>query len=471
MLSENQNIEYKESWNDKYLQWICGFANAQGGRIYIGVNDDKEIIGVHDSKKLMEDIPNKITNFLGIVEDVNLLTDNNKEYIEIVVSPSSMPISYHGVYHYRSGSTKQELKGIALQQFIMRKMGHSWDDMPLPTATLEEIDRSAIDYFLKKGISKGRIDSNEKDASTEDILRNLNLIGDDGYLRSAAILLFGKNPQRRFAGVQFKIGRFGANESDLIIQDIVEGNVIQMVDRVVNILKSKYLYSPIHYEGMERVEPLEIPEDGLREILYNSVCHKEYMGAPIQMQVYSDHIEIWNEGGLPEGYTVETLMRKHSSRPRNKTIAAVMFRAGFIETWGRGFTKVRESFEKEDYPMPSIKEIDGGVSVWIKRFSLEEIVTINKKRHGEKAPNIGITDIKNVGNHVGNMSVTKLSERQRNICLMIKANPNITVQEMSVTMSVTKRTIERDLAAMSDIVKHEGKLNDGKWVLLKDIIK
>ena len=101
MLSENQNIEYKESWNDKYLQWICGFANAQGGRIYIGVNDDKEIIGVHDSKKLMEDIPNKITNFLGIVEDVNLLTDNNKEYIEIVVSPSSMPIAYHGVYHYR----------------------------------------------------------------------------------------------------------------------------------------------------------------------------------------------------------------------------------------------------------------------------------------------------------------------------------------------------------------------------------
>ena len=275
MLSESQNIEYKESWNDKYLQWICGFANAQGGRIYIGVNDEKEVVGVRDSKKLMEDIPNKIANFLGIVEDVNLLVEDDKEYIEIVVMPSSMPIAYRGVYHYRSGSTKQELKGLALQQFIMRKMGHSWDDMPLPTATLEEIDRSAIDYFLKKGISKHRIDPSEKESSTEDVLRNMNLIGDEGYLRAAAVLLFGKHPQRRFAGVQFKIGRFGASESDLIIQDVVEGNVIQMVDRVVAILKSKYLYSPIHYEGMERVEPLEIPEDGLREILYNSVCHKE----------------------------------------------------------------------------------------------------------------------------------------------------------------------------------------------------
>ncbi len=78
------------------------------------------------------------------------------------------------------------------------------------------------------------------------------------------------------------------------------------------------------------------------------------MGAPIQMQVYSDHEEIWNEGGLSEGYTAETLMRKHSSRPRNKTIAAVMFRAEFIETWGRGYTKVRESFEADDYPMPVV---------------------------------------------------------------------------------------------------------------------
>ena len=72
-MSESQNIEYKESWRDEYLKWICGFANAQGGRIYIGINDKQEIVGVADSKRLMEDIPNKIVNYLGIVADVNLL--------------------------------------------------------------------------------------------------------------------------------------------------------------------------------------------------------------------------------------------------------------------------------------------------------------------------------------------------------------------------------------------------------------
>ncbi len=492
MLSESQNIEYKESWNDKYLQWICGFANAQGGRIYIGVNDNKEVVGVRDSKKLMEDIPNKIANFLGIVEDVNLLTEGEKEYIEIVVTPSCMPIAYRGVYHYRSGSTKQKLKGLALQQFIMRKMGHSWDDMPLPTATLEEIDRSAIDYFLKKGISKRRIDPSEKESSTEDVLRNMNLIGDDGYLRTAAVLLFGKNPQRRFAGVQFKIGRFGANESDLIIQDVVEGNVIQMVDRVVDILKSKYLYSPIHYEGMERVEPLEIPEDGLREILYNSVCHKEYMGAPIQMQVYSDHIEIWNEGGLPDGYTAETLMRKHSSRPRNKTIAAVMFRAGFIEAWGRGYTKVRESFEAEDYPMPQITEIDGGVSVWVKRFTLDELVARNKKQYGDKAPNIDGTfqiateslssseekfgrnnegsEEKFGRNNEGSEekvegSTLELSNTARLIIEFINSDSSITAETMSERIGISRRAIEKQIKKLRDsgVLIREGSTKSGYW--------
>ena len=73
MIEESQNIEHKESWRDEYLKWICGFANAQGGRVYIGVDDDRQVTGVEDSKRLMEDIPNKIRDVLGIIVDVNLL--------------------------------------------------------------------------------------------------------------------------------------------------------------------------------------------------------------------------------------------------------------------------------------------------------------------------------------------------------------------------------------------------------------
>ena len=82
------------------------------------MNDEKQVIGLPDAKKLMEDIPNKIVNYLGIVEDVNLLTEGKKEYIEIVVTPSTMPVACRGVYHYRSGSTKQGLKGLALTRYV-----------------------------------------------------------------------------------------------------------------------------------------------------------------------------------------------------------------------------------------------------------------------------------------------------------------------------------------------------------------
>ena len=238
-MSESQNIEYKESWRDEYLKWICGFANAQGGRIYIGIDDNQQVVGVADTKRLMEDIPNKIVNYLDIVDDVNRLHKEDKDYIEIAVQPCNLPIAYHGIYHYRSGSTKQELKGAALQQFLLRKMGHSWDDIENERATLDDIDRQAIDFFLRKAVDAGRMPVDSLNETTEKVLSNLNLIGGEGKLRNAALLLFGKNPAKFFTSVQFRIGRFGRDEADLMFQDVVDGNIIQMTDRVIEVLKSK----------------------------------------------------------------------------------------------------------------------------------------------------------------------------------------------------------------------------------------
>ncbi len=95
-MSESQNIEYKETWKDDYLKWLCGFANAQGGILYIGLDDDGNVVGVNNCKKLLEDLPNKIQSGLGIVAQVNKKIKNGLDYIEIKVSKSSSPISYHG---------------------------------------------------------------------------------------------------------------------------------------------------------------------------------------------------------------------------------------------------------------------------------------------------------------------------------------------------------------------------------------
>jgi len=98
-MPEKQNIEYKSIWKDEYLKWICGFANAQGGTLIIGKDDDGKIVGVKNSKKLLEDLPNKITTILGIVADVNLYETEQGDYIEILVEPQTNPVNYKGEYH------------------------------------------------------------------------------------------------------------------------------------------------------------------------------------------------------------------------------------------------------------------------------------------------------------------------------------------------------------------------------------
>jgi len=136
---EQQNIEYKSIWKDEYLRWICGFANAQGGTLIIDKDDDGKIVGVKNAKKLLEDLPNKITTILGIVADVNLHENEQGDYIEIVVEPQTNPVNYKGEYHYRSGATKQELKGAALDNFLLKKQGKHWDSVSVPNVSVADL--------------------------------------------------------------------------------------------------------------------------------------------------------------------------------------------------------------------------------------------------------------------------------------------------------------------------------------------
>ena len=94
---------------------------------------------------------------------------------------------------------------------------------------------------------------------------------DRGKLKNAALLLFSYNPQKYFTSSYFKIGRFGTSDSDLRFQDIIESNLIEMPDKVMEVLRSKYLVSPIRYEGLQRIEELEYPEIALREAVLNAI--------------------------------------------------------------------------------------------------------------------------------------------------------------------------------------------------------
>ena len=112
----------------------------------------------------------------------------------------------------------------------------------------------------------------------------------------------------------------------------------------------------------------------LREAIFNSIIHKDYTGPHIQMKVYDDRITIWNDGMLPDGITVDSLMKEHASRPRNKNIAAVFYRAGFIESWGRGIKKICKAFTEAGLPPPKFDEISNGTRITIERTAAKSIV-------------------------------------------------------------------------------------------------
>jgi len=256
-MPEHQNIEYKESWRDEYLKWICGFANAQGGKIFIGIDDKGTVVGVSDFRKLMEEIPNKSVNHLGLVVDVNLHTKSKKHYIVISVKPSDVPISYHGAYHFRSGSTKQELKGTALNQFLLKKIGKSWDDMPVTGPTLYDLNDNTINKFLNDATECKRLSYDAVKEDHEGLFKRFHLMNEEGQLKNAALLLFGLDPLKHFTHAYFKIGRFGSSDSDLKFQDVIEVNILDMPDNVMHIRSSTYLTSPTRYESYQRKELLE----------------------------------------------------------------------------------------------------------------------------------------------------------------------------------------------------------------------
>lgn len=446
-MPEQQNVEWKESWRDEYLKWICGFANAQGGKIYIGRNDKGDVIGIDNSKKLLEDIPNKVRDAMGIIVDVNRLTEGDKEYIEIDVPAYPIGISYKGVYHYRSGSTKQILSGPALEAFLLRKRGATWDNMPFPAFKMEDIDDGVVDTFRKTAAKKGRIDPALLDEPKDVLMEKLNLTN-GGYLTNAAMLLFSKEPERLQLGAYIKIGYF-ETDADLLYQDEVHGSLLEQVDKAIELIYLKYMRAKITYEGVQRIERYFVPEEAMREALLNAICHKQYQsGIPIQISVYDDKVYIANVGCLPESWTVEKLMQKHSSVPYNPNIAHVFYLAGFIESWGRGVEKICEACLADGLPLPEYMVNPGDIMI---KFTGPEdrIIRVTEK----------VTD------KVTDRVTDKVTDREREVLELIIIDPGYTTAQIAEKMSVSRKTISSYIKSLKekDLIERVGSDRKGYW--------
>ena len=384
---EHQGAEWKEIWKDEYLKWICGYANAQGGILIIGKDDNGDIAGIRNAKKLLEDIPNKIVSTMNIIADVNLIEENGLEYIEIIVDSYPFPVNYRGKYYYRSGSTMQEIKGIELLKFLYEKQGRTWDNVPIPGETADSLSKEALQEFRKKSVYKKRLSKIAAEVNDKLLLENLKLFERENLIR-AAILMFHPDPEKWVTGAYIKIGYFGESNSDLRYQDEIHGPLILQADKTVELIYTKYMKALIDYEGLQRTETYMFPMEGFREILLNAINHKDYStGIPIQISIYEDKIYVWNDGKWPENLPVDKIYEKHSSIPYNPKIADVFYKAGEIESWGRGFDKIMEVCKAEKDPYPVIDANARGVMVLCKPCDQYNRL-LKDRREKEFLPNV-----------------------------------------------------------------------------------
>ena len=360
-------------------------------------------------------------------------------YIEIDVPTYPIGISCKGVYYYRSGSTKQVLTGSTLEAFLMRKRGATWDNLPLPAFSLDDVDDNIVEHFKQWASKRGRIDSSVLNEPKDALMEKLHLTN-GAYLTNAAMLLFSKDPERWQLSAYVKIGYF-ENDADLLYQDEVHVSILEQIDKIVELVYLKYMRAKITYDGMQRIERYFVPEAALREALLNALCHKEYQsGVPIQISVYADKLYIANCGRLPENWTLENLMRKHASSPYNPNIAHVFYLAGFIESWGRGIEKICSACKNDGVPQPEYTINPGDIMV---KFTApkDRIIKVSGR----------VTD--------------RVTENERAVLLLLEEAPGYTMQQLAERLSVSRKSIASRLKKLKEkgVIERVGSDRSGYW--------
>lgn len=445
--NENQVIEWKESWQDKYLEWICGYANAQGGTLYIGIDDNGEILGLDAKavKKLMEDIPNKITAAFGITCDVNQRTKNKKKYIQIVVRKSKLPLNLHGRYYYRTGSVKKEITGFELTEFIIKSTGTSYDAM------ISDIDRSKLSF---DAFSKKYVKATHNDIDLNNDLVSFRLMLEDGQMTNAGVLFAD---QWNIHHSRVFCTRWNGLDKAGTVQDALDdaeytGSLLDLFDDSMSFIK-KNTKKGWRKEKDQRIELSDYPERALEEGLVNALIHRSYLqtGAHSQIDIYDDRLVITNPGGMYDGSEVQNLDLRHvPSKLRNPILADVFGRLRLMERRGSGFKKILDAYESEERYSEKLKPVfyTDGYNFFLTLWNLNYAYDKAQSKAQLKAQSGALTE-------------------RDHLLLLLRENPSITQTELATMMNKSRRYVQTMMKQLIDdgIVERVGSKKIGTWIV------
>ena len=337
-MRETRTLEFKETITNTFLKTVSAFSNYDGGTIFFGVDDDGNIKGLPDVKQACLDIENKINDSITPQPDYTLEVQNNDQTIKLTVkSGLQKPYLYKSKAYKRNDTATIEVDTLEFSRLVLDGKNIRFEELPCKD---QELSFEILHRKLKETV---RIENFDKDT-----LKTLNLYDDVNGFNNAAGLLADKN---HFPGID--IVKFGENISIIQKRSTFENiSVLEVYEKALEVFRDYYQYEVI--QGADRKKMEKVPEAAFREAIANALIHRVWdVNSQIRVSMFDDRIEIVSPGGLPSGITEEEYLSGKLSVLRNRNLANVFYRLGFVEIFGTGITRIKqlyaESLIKPDF--------------------------------------------------------------------------------------------------------------------------
>ena len=324
-----------EHWNlrkpNTFLKTVSAFSNYDGGTIYFGIDDDGNIKGLKDVKQACLDIENKINNSISPQPNYTLEIQNNDQTIKLTVkSGIQKPYLYKSKAFKRNDTATIEADTLELSRLILEGKNISFEELP---CRQQELSFEILHRKLKEHI--------QIEAFNQDTLRTLNLYDNNNGYNNAAAILADTN---HFPGID--IVKFGENISIIQKRATFENrSILEVYEKSIDVFRDYYQYEVIQGADREKVE--KIPEAAFREAIANALIHRAWdIASQIRVLMFDDRIEVISPGGLPSGITEEEYLSGKLSVLRNRNLANVFYRLGFVEIFGTGITRIKHLYEE-----------------------------------------------------------------------------------------------------------------------------
>lgn len=453
LISECTTCDFKLMLEEKrpksWLKSVSAFANGIGGSLFLGVDNDGVIKGLDDIQHVCETVSSKIRDYMDPLPEVEMIphkTDEGLNVLQLKVNAGFYtPYYYVGdgqrVAFVRIGDESMPATAEHMVRLVLKGSNKTYDSL----VTGYKQDNNTFIILANEFKRRTKQDWNKK------YLISFGLVTSNGFLTNAGALFADDCPlwQSRLYCTRWD----GNDKSDAINDAEFTGNVIMLLREAMNFVKSNTRKGWEKLPNGRKNKP-EYAERAVLEAMVNHFIHRDYtvMGGEVHLDIYDNRLTVTSPGGMYNGMLIQNLdIANVSSERRNPILANVMAQLAYMEKRGSGLTRICNE----------TKALDG---------YKDELKPVFESSHAQFQTVIyASVNTSNVGDNVGDVSEIKLTERQQKIINLIRQSPSVTAKQMSETLSVSSRTIERDLSALKEAgeLMRDGKDNDGVWVIIK----